>query len=202
MSAGIVGAPDAGAGGPGDDEQPARGLTDIEEALVGDLGLSMVGALRYSFEGITNLNPSLSGQFSSPELVHAASTNDQMLVATFRLEIKEVEFRTALAMPLGPILPALDSALAARRAERSTTDQTLFKMSVEERVRLAPASRAIIKLPLIEPSTATTAMAVAVVMSMSNAVVDGSPEVTTEVTDSASQIADIDIRICSIMRAC
>ncbi len=125
-------------GGPGDDEQPARGLTDIEEALVGDLGLSMVGALRYSFEGITNLNPSLSGQFSSPELVHAASTNDQMLVATFRLEIKEVEFRTALAMPLGPILPALDSALAARRAERSTTDQTLFKMSVEERVRLAP----------------------------------------------------------------
>ncbi len=125
-------------GGPGDDEQPARGLTDIEEALVGDLGGNLVGALRYSFEGITNWDPSLSGQFSSPELAHAASSNDQMLVATFRLEIKEREFRTALALPLGQILPSLDAALAARRAERSSTDQAVFRASVEERVRLAP----------------------------------------------------------------
>ena len=90
-------------GGPGDDDQPARGLTDIEEVLVGDFGLSLIGALRYSFEGITNWVPSLSGQFSSPELAHAAATNDQMLVATFRVEMKEREFRMALALPLSLI---------------------------------------------------------------------------------------------------
>jgi flagellar motor switch protein FliM len=61
-----------------------------------------------------------------------------MLVATFRLEMKERQFRTALALPLGPILPSLDAALAARLAERSTIDQAAFKISVENRVRLAP----------------------------------------------------------------
>jgi flagellar motor switch protein FliM len=125
-------------GGPGEDDQPARGLTDIEEALVGDFGQSLIGALRYSFDGITNWIPSLRGQFSSPELAHAAAPNDQMLVATFRLEMKERQFRTALALPLGPILPSLDAALAARLAERSTTDQAAFKISVEKRLQLAP----------------------------------------------------------------
>ena len=97
----------------------------------------------------------------------------------------------------GPISESRTCDIASIASASASTKPSEVVMS-----GLAPASRAIIKLPLIEPSTATTAMAVAVVMSMSNAVVDGSPEVTTEVTDSASQIADIDIRICSIMRAC
>ena len=125
-------------GGPGDDEQPSRGLTEIEVALVDEAGRQLIEALRYSFEGLIDWHPELNGHFSSPELAHAASMGDQVLVTTFRLEIKEQEFRPTVVLPLAPILPFLDAALAARRAARSSQDQQRFARAVEDRVRLAP----------------------------------------------------------------
>lgn len=125
-------------GGPGDDEQPNRGLSEIETALVDEAGRQLIEALRYSFEGVIDWHPALNSHFSSPELAHAASNGDQVLVTTFRLEIKEQEYRPTLVLPLAPILPFLDTALAARRAARTSQDQRLFARAVEERVRLAP----------------------------------------------------------------
>lgn len=130
-------------GGLGEDEQPHRSLTEIESALVDEVAKSLIDAMRYSFVGVIDWQPSLSGHFSSPELAHAASTGDQMLVVTFRLEIKEQVFRPTLALPLTPILPFLDGALAAKRAARSTQDQERFARAVERRVRLAPVPVAI-----------------------------------------------------------
>ncbi len=127
-------------GGPGDDDQPNRGLTEIETILVGDLGSSLAGALRFSFDGIITWFPVLNGQFSSPELAHAASNGDQMLVATFRMEIKEQEFRTILALPLSPILPFLDATIASRQAEKGRASSRDFTADLEERLRLAPVT--------------------------------------------------------------
>ena len=64
---------------------------------------------------------------------------------------------------------------------------------------LAPCSSATIRLPLMEPSTETTASEVVEVISMSNGSIDGSPEDTTDVTERASHTPDMAIRICSIM---
>jgi hypothetical protein len=66
---------------------------------------------------------------------------------------------------------------------------------------LAPSNSATIKFPLIDPSTETTASEVVEVISMSNGVSDGSPDATTDVTDRASHNPDMDMRICSMMRA-
>lgn len=127
-------------GGPGDDDQPARGLSDIENMLVGDLGSSLAGALRFSFDGVITWFPVLTGQFSSPELAHAASSGDQMLVASFRMEIKEQEFHTLLALPLAPVLPSLDATLAARQAEKGGAKNRDFTADLEARLRLAPVT--------------------------------------------------------------
>jgi flagellar motor switch protein FliM len=127
-------------GGPGDDDQPVRGLTEIENMLVGDLGSSLVGALRFSFDGIITWFPVLTGQFSAPELAHAASHGDQMLVATFRMEIKEQEFKTMLALPLAPILPTLDATIANRQAEKGGAKNRDFTADLESRIRLAPVT--------------------------------------------------------------
>jgi len=127
-------------GGPGDDDQPVRGLTEIENMLVGDLGSSLVGALRFSFDGIITWFPVLTGQFSAPELAHAASHGDQMLVATFRMEIKEQEFKTMLALPLAPVLPSLDATLADRQAEKGGAKNRDFTADLESRIRLAPVT--------------------------------------------------------------
>jgi len=127
-------------GGPGDDDQPNRGLTEIENMLVGDLGSSLAGALRFSFDGIITWFPVLTGQFSSPDQAHAASNGDQMLVATFRMEIKEQEFRTMLALPLNSILPPLEATLASRQAEKGRGKSRDFTADVEARLRLAPVT--------------------------------------------------------------
>ena len=127
-------------GGAGEDEQPERGLTEIEAALISEIGEQLIGALKYSFEGVIAWNPSLASHVSSPELAHAAAPGDQVLVATFTLDIRDEQFRTALVLPLAPILPFLDQALAARRAARSSQDQARFKSAIEGRVRRAPVT--------------------------------------------------------------
>lgn len=136
-------------GGPGDDDQPNRSLTDIEAALVEDAGKQLIEALRYSFAGVIDWDPALNGQFSSPELAHAASMGDQMLIVSFKLEIKEQNFRPTLALPLTPILPFLEGALAARRAARSSQDQVRFARAVEKRMRMAPVPVAVRLRPTV-----------------------------------------------------
>ena len=135
-------------GGSGEADQPSRGLTDIENELVGDLGSSLVGALRFSFDGVITWFPVLTGQYSSPEVAHAASPGDQMLVATFQLEIQEERFKTMLALPLTPILPLLDATLAARLAEQSGLNSRDFTADVEARVRTAPVEVAVRLRPI------------------------------------------------------
>ena len=127
-------------GGSGEADQPSRGLTEIENALVGDLGSSLAGALRFSFDGAITWFPVLTGQYSSPELAHAASPGDQILVATLRLEIQDEVFNTLLALPLTPILPALDATLAARMAEQSGSKSRDFATDLEARIRTAPVT--------------------------------------------------------------
>ena len=127
-------------GGSGENDQPSRGLTEIENVLVGDLGSSLTGALRFSFDGIITWFPVLTGQYSSPELAHAASPGDQILVATFRLEIQEEVFNTLLALPLTPILPPLATTLAARLAEQSGSKSRDFSIDLEARIRTAPVT--------------------------------------------------------------
>ena len=127
-------------GGSGENDQPTRGLTEIENVLVGDLGSSLTGALRFSFDGIITWFPVLTGQYSSPELAHAASPGDQILVATFRLEIQEEVFNTLLALPLTPILPPLATTLAARLAEQSGSKSRDFSIDLEARIRTAPVT--------------------------------------------------------------
>jgi flagellar motor switch protein FliM len=127
-------------GGSGEADQPSRGLTEIENELVGDLGSSLVGALRFSFDGVITWFPVLTGQYSSPEVAHAASPGDQMLVATFRLEIQDSVFDTVLALPLTPILPLLDATLAARLAEQRGSKSRDFSGDLEARLRTAPVA--------------------------------------------------------------
>jgi flagellar motor switch protein FliM len=96
-------------GGSGEADQPSRGLTEIENVLVGDLGSSLAGG-------------------------------DQILVATLRLEIQDEVFNTLLALPLTPILPALDATLAARMAEQSGSKSRDFATDLEARIRTAPVT--------------------------------------------------------------
>ena len=51
-------------GGPGEDEQPERGLTEIEAALIDEAGEQIIGALKYSFEGVIEWEPSLASHVS------------------------------------------------------------------------------------------------------------------------------------------
>ena len=66
---------------------------------------------------------------------------------------------------------------------------------------LAPSSSATIRLPLIVPSTETTASELVEVIAISNGSIDGSPADTTDVTERASHNPDMDMCICSIMSA-
>lgn len=93
-------------GGPGG-SQPPRTLTDIETTLIRGLIEQIVGVLRYSFEPVTPINPTLGPIEYNPQFVQAASSTDSVIVAVFDMTVGSDSCRATLCLPLSPLIPIL-----------------------------------------------------------------------------------------------
>lgn len=127
-------------GGPGTDEQPDRSFTDIESALLRGLAQRLLQEAPYAFETITPLSASVTALEANPQFVQVAAPSDVMVVATFEVRVNEADSVASLALPLAPLLPALDAAVAKNRHSH---DAASADVGARLRARLAHAPVAV-----------------------------------------------------------
>jgi flagellar motor switch protein FliM len=162
-------------GGTGAREQPERGFTEIEEGLLRGLAQRLLQELPYAFEAVAALRPEVFALELNAQFAQVAAPSDVMVVATFEVRVGETESQATLTLPLAPLLPMLDAALAKGRRSRDGDDAGdqarlragLAEVPVEVSVHFTPvrvASRVILDLavgdvlPLSHPITAPLAL--------------------------------------------
>lgn len=93
-------------GGPGG-VQPKRPLTDIESPLLNGMIIRALGELRYAFEPIVAVTPSLSTIEYSPQFAQAGVASDAVIVASFEMKVGAVECVATICLPFAAIFPKL-----------------------------------------------------------------------------------------------
>ena len=131
-------------GGPGNDNQPERPLTEIESGVIGGLIERLLGELRYSLAAIVQLEPVVTGIEYSPQFAQAAGAADVMVVASFDLRIDERAHRVTLCLPFSGLLPHLASAAApAPASERERVKRAEAAELLQARFETVPVDVAV-----------------------------------------------------------
>ncbi len=123
-------------GGPGTGVQPERPLSDIESGLLGQLVLRVLGELRYAFEAIVRMEPSVKAVEYNPQFVQAATAADVLVVATFDMRVGADESVATVALPFASLFPLLELSLGVDIAAEAAPSGP--KISVEERLAAVP----------------------------------------------------------------
>jgi flagellar motor switch protein FliM len=135
-------------GGPGG-TQPDRTLTEIETTLLMGLLEQMVGSLRYSFEPIVAVTPSLGAIEYNPQFLQAGSATDAMIVTSFDMVVGSETCQATLCLPLAPLLPLLVAQRPRRPGEEDDVpDATSVRQRVKERLGDVPMSVSVEFAPL------------------------------------------------------
>jgi flagellar motor switch protein FliM len=146
-------------GGVGGANQPRRSMTDLELSLMRTIVDLMLPEIRYAFEGVVNVEPTILGQESNPQFAQLAAPTDMVIVVSFDVTIENVEEEMTLCIPFAMLQPRLEELSAnarngRRSAEKQAEEQALLRQhlseaEVEARARFRPAiatSRQIVDL--------------------------------------------------------
>ena len=96
-------------GGRGAAGQPERPLTEIESSLLRDLLERILHELRYSFETLVTLDPSVLAFEYNPQFAQVASPNDLVLIASFDMKVGDNETVATMCLPFAPMLALLEA---------------------------------------------------------------------------------------------
>ena len=130
-------------GGQGEDNQPERGLTEIETTLLSSMVDRMLGELKYVMAPVLPLQPRIMATESSPQFAQVSPPSDQVVVVHFDMDINEIITPATLCLPFKELLPHLDRAVANARTRRDDADSIAIARAVETRVRMAPIEVAV-----------------------------------------------------------
>jgi flagellar motor switch protein FliM len=100
-------------GGPGDANPPARELTEIEIALLGQVSQLLTEAWCAHWAGLEGTEAARIGHESDPHYLQTSAPESTQLVATFTAQIGECTGQIRLALPF----PTLEPLLQKIRAE-------------------------------------------------------------------------------------
>ena len=117
-------------GGPGG-KQPPRTLTEIETTILRGLLDQMVDVLRYSFESIVAIHPSIDSIEYNPQFVAAATATDAMVVGEFEMVIGTETCPLTICLPLTPLLPKLTT----QRTRVDSADATMVNNETARQLR-------------------------------------------------------------------
>ncbi|NHC47110.1 flagellar motor switch protein FliM [Motilibacter sp. K478] len=131
-------------GGPGAESQPERALSEIEATLLRGLLDRVLGELRYAFEGVLRLEPTITGIEYNPQFAQVASASDMVLVASFDMKVGAVETVATVCLPFNPTLAALDAASGAHTTgERERLAREEAARRVRDRLQDVPVEVAV-----------------------------------------------------------
>lgn len=141
-------------GGPGG-EQPQRLPTDVETALLRQLFDQVLGVLRYAFEPIVSVVPSLGAIEYNPQFVQAAGPGDPVIVARLELRIGDLADAASLCMPLGSLSAVLAAATSNTHDDPALgSARSASTARLEDTIGTTPVSVAVSFPPLaLDPTT-------------------------------------------------
>ncbi len=139
-------------GGVGGANQPRRSMTDLELALMRNIVELTLPEIRYAFEPVVSVEPTILGQESNPQFAQLAAPTDMVIVASFEIKVESVTDVMTLCIPFASLQPHLEALSASKgndskdaervRAERQRLHDHLSASEVEARAvfRAATAS--------------------------------------------------------------
>ena len=95
------------------EDPPAREFTQVERRMVSLLLERVFEAISDGWEPVIDLEPELIGQEQNPQFAAIASTNDQVIVSRFTIDLPDEKVQLELIIPhalLEPVEELLDSA--------------------------------------------------------------------------------------------
>ncbi|MCM3661952.1 flagellar motor switch protein FliM [Georgenia satyanarayanai] len=136
-------------GGPGKPGAvPDRELTEIEQALLSDLMVRVLGDLNYAFAGIIDVDVELRRFQHSPQVLQLMTATTAVISASFSVSAGEHRATATLMAPAEGIIGALRdnsapdqrsaSQEAAEQEQRELLDRAVQNAPVELTVRLTP----------------------------------------------------------------
>lgn len=136
-------------GGPGKPGAvPDRELTEIEQALLGELMTRVLDDLNYAFAGIVAVDVELRRFQHSPQVLQLMTATTAVISATFSISAGEHHAAASLMCPAEGLIAALResgapdqrsaSQEAAEKEQRELLDRAVQNAPVEVAVRLAP----------------------------------------------------------------
>jgi flagellar motor switch protein FliM len=159
--------------------QPERPPTDLELPLIRGLLERMLSELKYAFETLIEVRPTLGAMEYSPQFVRALGPGDPVVVASFDMRIGIEECVATICLPFGAILPVLQTddaveglsaqEIAARRVAQLNLTAGLESVPLAVAVRFQPVrmrTRDVVELqigdivPLSHPVSLPLAMTV------------------------------------------
>ena len=120
-------------GGPGNENQPERELSEIESALVRSLMQRIAGELSYAFATLTEVRPSLSTLEADATFLQLAPPSDPMIVSDFTIRIGGHSAPATLAIPISTLQPVLD-AIDAKPHRELTGAQAVAVENIKDRM--------------------------------------------------------------------
>jgi flagellar motor switch protein FliM len=117
-------------GGPGG-PQPERPLTEVEMPLLRGLLGRMLGELRYGFETLVDITPTLREIEYNAQFLRAHQPGDAVVVAFFEMKIGTEECVATICLPFTTILPVLEKqeTVEPTPSERMLRDAALRNLS-------------------------------------------------------------------------
>ncbi|MBW3083917.1 Flagellar motor switch protein FliM [Austwickia sp. TVS 96-490-7B] len=95
-------------GGPGTEEQPSRGLSDIEAGLVRNVVQRIVRELTYAFDTLAHVKANVQSLESDVQLLQLAPPQDPMVVSEFEIRIGDQVSTATLCIPVSTVAPVLE----------------------------------------------------------------------------------------------
>ncbi len=96
-------------GGPGTTAQPARAFTEIESDLMTSLSQRVAHEMRYAFEGLVRISPTVTGLEGNPQFAQVAAASDAVIVASYEMRVGHDEGVATLSLPFQALHPALEA---------------------------------------------------------------------------------------------
>lgn len=105
----VMGVIDRLLGGPGNEEQPERALSEIESGLVRKLVERMIHELAYSYESIAPFRAQVVSLESDAQFLQLAAPSETMMISRFEVRIGDHEAEATLCIPVETLMPVLDT---------------------------------------------------------------------------------------------
>jgi flagellar motor switch protein FliM len=126
-------------GGSGSGAQPQRPLSDIESSLLRQLVVRVLGELRYAFESIVRIEPTVISVEYNPQFAQAGSAADVVVVASFDMKVGADESLATICLPFASLFPLLELALGhGVTTERERQVRAAAKQRIESGLQAVP----------------------------------------------------------------